>query len=417
MKIKLLLASIAVLASCFLVLWKEALNPKPIVLIPVLSGKGEYCLTCHGDLPQISASHPIETFGCVICHGGQPLALEANLAHSTMRGGDNPSRLEVVEQSCGGEKCHSGSSSLSRDHIHRVLTSIQATYSGAITQVLYSFGMQGDNTARYAVRLTRDEDGTSLSNIVQLEEFSQGKFASPLVRAFAQNCLSCHIGAEPMPGEMYQRLSGCAACHTPLTNSTTQQDNTPVHTLTLAIPYSQCNTCHNRGNYDLRTMSFVPRTDQPADRFHDYYQPIAQFVRCEWTLDCVDCHTRQEIMGDGDIHSYQKDIQYIQCRTCHGTVLEPPLTKTITDPEDLALKMAFLNPVINLKVGDTILVTEKGEPLWNIRLLPDGRYELFAKASGQRFTFKKVMGSACQQNPLEQESRYCHQCHAEERSP
>ncbi len=77
--------------------------------------------------------------------------------------------------------------------------------------------------------------------------------------------------------------------------------------------------------------------------------------------------------------------------------------------------MAFLDPVIDLKVGDTILVTEKGEPLWNSRLLPDGSYELFGKATQQRFFFRPVMGTGCQQNPEQQESRYCHECHAVER--
>jgi hypothetical protein len=68
-----------------------------------------------------------------------------------------------------------------------------------------------------------------------------------------------------------------------------------------------------------------------------------------------------------------------------------------------------------LKTGDTILVTEKGEPIWNARQLPDGSFELFGKATGQRFTFQPVKGSACEQNPQEQESRYCHACHAVER--
>jgi hypothetical protein len=138
-------------------------------------------------------------------------------------------------------------------------------------------------------------------------------------------------------------------------------------------------------------------------------------VRCEWTLDCIDCHTRQEVMGDGDIHSNQAEIQYVQCRTCHGTLDELPPTQTLTNPDDLAFKMAFLNPVIGLQTGDTVLVTEKGEVLWHTRLLPDGAYELFGKASGQRFIFHSVKGSGCQQDPAEQESRYCHQCHAVER--
>ena len=120
-------------------------------------------------------------------------------------------------------------------------------------------------------------------------------------------------------------------------------------------------------------------------------------------------------MGDGDLHSSQADIQYVQCLTCHGTINAPPLTYTISDPNDIALRMAFLNPVIDLKVGDTIIITEQGEPIWNTRLLPDGRFEQIGKATGQRFIFRQVMDTACEQNPEEQKSRYCHQCHAVKR--
>jgi hypothetical protein len=162
-------------------------------------------------------------------------------------------------------------------------------------------------------------------------------------------------------------------------------------------------------------MTFVPRTDQPADRLHNYYQPIAQFTKCEYTLDCIDCHTRTEAMGDGDIHSGKKEIQYIQCKTCHGTSTELPRTKTLTDLNDIAFRLAQLNPVVDPKVGDTILVTDKGEPLWNTRVLPDGTYELTGKSTTQRFIFRPVMGSGCQQNVNEQGSQYCHECHSVQR--
>jgi len=120
-------------------------------------------------------------------------------------------------------------------------------------------------------------------------------------------------------------------------------------------------------------------------------------------------------MGDGDIHPDQADLQYVQCKTCHGTLTSPPRTRTLTAPNDLAFRLAGLNPVIDLQVGDTIIVTDQGEPLWNTRQLPDGTFELFGKATGERFTFRRVMGTACEQKPDEQESRYCHQCHAVEK--
>ncbi len=399
------IASFILFAACFAILWQQNRNPAPIALIPTITGKVEYCLTCHNDLPEISPSHPVKTFGCVICHGGEPLALEADLAHSTMRGGANPADLAVVEASCGGEQCHSGTPQVNRDHIQRVTTSLQATYAGAIAQVRYAFGSQTDLVARMGIFAV---DG--------LAAFDQSKESSPALQTFASNCLTCHLSAQPMMGDQYKRWTGCAACHSPAPHT----DGTLVHTLTTSIPYTQCNACHNQGNYSLADMEYHERADNPTDRLHDYYQPIAEFTRCEYTLDCEDCHTRQEVMGDGHVYSSKKDIQYIRCNTCHGTLEALPRTYTITDEDDLALKLAFLNPVIDLKVGDTILMTDKGEPLWNIRVMPGVNgalptYEMYGKANGEQFTFKPVMGSACQQKPDQQEARYCHECHAVER--
>jgi len=251
-----------------------------------------------------------------------------------------------------------------------------------------------------------------------LGAFDPKQDANPLIRTFGENCLTCHINAAPRDGTAFARLTGCAACHTPNINSFAKGQ---IHRLTTAIPYSQCNTCHNRGNYDLRSMTFVERADVATDRLHDYYQPIAQFTRCEYTLDCVDCHTRSEAMGDGDLHSSKKDIQYIQCKTCHGTLTELPQTHIITDADKLAFKLAFLNPVVDLsehpdalsgKVGESVLVTEKGELLWNTRVLPDGTYAMTGKVTKQNFSFRPVKGSTCKQKPDQQASQYCHECHS-----
>lgn len=401
--------SLLLLATVSLAWWSQTHQPKPIELIPTLTGKPEYCLTCHSDLQQISSSHPVQTFGCVICHGGEALALNADLAHSTMRGGANPSDLSVVQESCGGGNCHSGAAADHQDHIQRVMTSVQSTYSGAIASILYTYGAEPDLTARFGVHAVTDDQITTSTGVPALKIFDPVTETNPFARQFAANCLTCHINAQPLAGDQYARLTGCAACHTPGVDSLPQGQ---IHELTTAIPYTQCNTCHNRGNYNLRTMNFDERTDQPTDRLHNYYQPIAQFTKCEYTLDCIDCHTRTEAMGDGDIHSSMKDVQYTQCQTCHGTPTQLPRTETLMDPNDIAFRLAQLNPVVDLKVGDTILITDKGEPLWNTRVLPDGTYQLVGKATGQVFTFRPVMGSGCTQNGQDQSSAYCHECHS-----
>ncbi len=422
MKRLIALGSALLLFALVATWWINSRQPKPVELIPTLTGKPEYCLTCHNGLQEISPSHPVKTFGCVICHGGERLALNADLAHSTMRGGANPSDLSVVEASCGGSNCHSGNEAQNQDHIQRVMTSIQSTYAGAIANIRYTFGAQSDLKAQLGIFPVTDK------NNVSLQAFDPSTETNPMVQKFGANCLTCHINGTPRTGEAFDRLTGCAACHTPAIPSPFppspngrgdggegQGVRAQIHKLTTAIPYTQCNTCHNRGNYDLRTMTFVERTDQPTDRLHNYYQPIAQFTKCEYTLDCTDCHTRTEAMGDGQIYSKKTDIQYIQCQTCHGTPTQLPLTKTLTDPNDIAFRLAGLNPVVNLQLGDTILVTDKGEPLWNTRVLPDGTYQLIGKATDQTFTFKPVMGSHCTQNGQDQSSAYCHECHSVQR--
>lgn len=406
-------------------------NDQPLSLVPGLTGEPEFCLTCHQGIEEISPAHPVEVFGCVSCHGGQPLALDPEKAHQGLIGGRNPSDFTVVDQACGGSDCHSGSSEDHRDHIARALTSIQSTYAGAIAQVRFAFGAQPDQIARYGIRAIQDLAITTDTGVQRLKSFDPVLIRDPApVQLFSDRCLTCHLYADPIPEIGYHRLTGCSACHSPSNLMGTYVGEDPTiardqgghaaqHRLTIGIPYTQCNACHNRGNYNLVDMDFRPRedlpTDQRAPRLQDYYQPIAQFTLCEWELDCVDCHTSGEAMGDGDLHSSQAEIQYVQCKTCHGTLDELPLTYTIVDPEDLALRRSFLNPFINLEVGDTVLMTSMGEALWSVKQLEDGTILQVGKVTNIEYKVPLVMGSECEQDLEEQESRYCHACHAVER--
>ena len=127
----LTLAALALLLVIGLIAVRQLTLPAPQSITPTLTHQPELCLTCHASLEEISASHPVEAFGCVICHGGNALALDQNLAHTNLRGGPNPSDFSAVEASCGGAQCYAGAIADQRDHIQRSITSIQATYAGA----------------------------------------------------------------------------------------------------------------------------------------------------------------------------------------------------------------------------------------------------------------------------------------------
>ncbi len=244
--------------------------------------------------------------------------------------------------------------------------------------------------------------------------------------------MNCHLNStDPIQQPYFYRATGCSSCHVLYNNNGLYQGSDPaiprdkpgypaLHQITTVIPYTQCNHCHNRGNYDLRTMTFVPRTDLPAPanisdlakRAQEYYQPIGQFTKCEFELDCIDCHTSNEIMGNGVIYNNKKEQQNIQCLSCHGTKDKLPDQQVIQDENDLAVIRSRLNPVVGpVSVGDTIMVTPLGEPRWNVRQ-ETGQWVLIGKATGTRYTIPLVMGSKCEQKPDEQASRYCHECHA-----
>jgi len=434
----LLLATLALTVSVVLVARRESTPPHagfasdtPVVLVPSLTGQPEYCLTCHSGIEEISAAHPTEAFGCVRCHGGQPLALDAETAHAGLLGGRNPSDFDVVEQGCGGTECHSGPADEGLDHIHRSLVSMQSTYAGAIAAVREAFGSQSDAEAHFSIFAVSDPEITSPTGLPSLEGFSpQVASEPPAVQAFAERCLTCHLRAEAVDQAGFQRLTGCAACHAVSNWQGTYDGGDPTlprdeaghaetHRLTTSIPYSQCNACHNRGNYSLVEMEFHARTDLPSDgtasRLAAYYQPIAQFTACEEELDCIDCHSAGEVMGDGDLHRQMSEVRDVECRTCHGTAAEGPTTRQITDASDTALRQARLNPHATLELGDTVVTTERGETLWNVTLQSEGSLELMGKVSGTIYGVPPVAGSGCEQNPDEQESSACHECHAVER--
>ncbi len=400
----LLLSGLGLMFVGFLLL----LQRPPIQMTPTLTGKPERCLNCHTGIEPISLSHPTEEFGCVMCHSGEAMAFDAETAHTGIV--RNPSTLDVAQQYCGN--CHAA-------QIYLVQHSIMTTYSGAISLVRRAFGLQVDGTAQYAAH-----------EIDNLKAFLPQATDPQPIKDFAANCLNCHTDAQPQQADYYHRSTGCASCHV-LYNEVSVYEGADAtipknetgypqkHQFTTSIPYTQCNHCHNRGNYDLRTMTFIPRPDIPSaepltgqtKRLHDYYQPIGEFTRCEWELECIDCHTSLEIMGDGILHNSRSEAQYIQCLTCHGTLDSPPLEQTIQFTNELAMTRANLNPFVNLQMGDTILKTSRGEPLYNIRKADD-QWQFTGKVDGTSYILPLVTGSKCQQNPDEQASSYCHQCHS-----
>ncbi|MBK7450146.1 MAG: hypothetical protein IPJ47_12260 [Anaerolineales bacterium] len=87
----------------------------------------------------------------------------------------------------------------------------------------------------------------------------------PSIQKFGEECLTCHLHAEPREGEAL-RVKRVARHVTPRASII----------LTTTIPYTQCNACHNRGNYDLRKMAEEGMTVVMVEH------------KVEWIAECAD---------------------------------------------------------------------------------------------------------------------------------
>ena len=421
-------------------------------------GKKERCTSCHIGIEPISDSHPVETFGCSICHGGDPLSVSLPAAHDGLIGGKNPSDFRVADQGCGrtmpdGTACHQGDPLEERNHIQRVKTTIMATKAGEIANPRYSFGAQKSLRPLYGVAGIRGKEPVDREKTVSalrplpytrasdLPADSEGKMirTDPTGAEYTfsghrvdtelhQHCADqCHLWSRGVDQPYLFRASGCSSCHYLYDKEAYYRGGDPTirrdepghgsfHRLTLKIPYSQCNHCHNRGVHSLFTMQFDKRTDLDetaglsgeALRLQDYYVPMTLFTRCEYKLDCIDCHTDHEVMGDGCLYIDKLAQQRIRCHTCHGTLKAPPVIRKLTADEPP--KIQRIMRTYSRNAGEDALFTSEGEILPHIRL-EQGKLYLTGKVTGERFFVPQVFGSRCRQDPGNQESNSCHACH------
>ena len=438
-----ILGAVLLGAALMLVFIKDAIqpwrrfSPEPRTTVPTLTGKPERCLTCHFGIEEVSPAHPIQAFGCVTCHGGNALALSKTRAHSGLLGKRNPASLTVQERTCGKEGCHIRPDNPLRSPSASVPLTLMATKASEIAKVGFALGWQGDELAQFGVRLAREALGMA-PEIRENRMLAAGSLSpfrpegNPQKIRFMKNCLNfCHLHTgQDLKNPRAMHLSGCSACHVPFRptdrylgkDKAIKRDeagHAPYHKMTTAIPYTACNACHNRGVHSLR-LEFLYRTDIPrqaiaessVNRLKAYYIPQAQFARCEIELECIDCHTRTEVMGDGHLTGNKDALQRVRCKTCHGTKNAPPefLRLSTGDNEAFWVARSYRKGMPELKLGDRVAVTESGEPVPHVRER-NGRAVLYSKVYEKSWSIPLVAQSGCTQDPKKQRSQACYSCH------
>lgn len=374
------------------------------------------CLKCHEGIENI-AERPdmaMAALSCVDCHKGNANGESAEAAHKGMYA--NPADFRVVENTCG--ECHD-------EIVNKSKKSLHATMAGLISGTRYPWAAQDTKDAIYATYAIEDSDGIvpaakgALKSLKQIPLYDPSKPMSstnhPADDYLKDQCLRCHLWSSGHERDGDYRGSGCIACHMVYSNEGEyeggdkaipkgQKDRPKLHRITNRVPEYQCIHCHNRGG---RTgVSYIGTIESDGygspwaakagekggKKLHDkYYNHLTADVHYQKGMTCIDCHTTQDMHGDGNIYSKKWQAVEIECEDCHGTAAAYS-----------KLTSSWGNPLTNLKKKDsTIILTSKMDG--KQRVVPQTKDAI---AKGSKLA-QVSMGIASHMDKME-----CYACHA-----
>jgi hypothetical protein len=385
------------------------------------------CVTCHEGIEPISDIPDMAELSCEDCHQGNAKVTKQEEAHKGMWA--NPSDFRVVDEICGN--CHD-------DHVARSKKSLHATMAGMISGTRYTWAAQETKNAIYATYSAVDKDGEvplhkgALISLKQLPKYKPDKpmtnLNHPADDYLRDQCLRCHIWSSGHERDGDYRASGCAACHVLYSDKGTyegkdkaiskkQTDRPKFHKITKKIPSQQCIHCHNRGG---RTgVSYIgtmesdaygsPWSQEPGKKggkkLHGkYYNHLTADVHYERGMECIDCHTSNDLHGDGNIYSKREQAVEIECTDCHGTVTRISNLETSQGNEIRNLRKLSKKIILQTKITKKELVVPQ------VKDIVESGSELACTAMGIDVHMNKLECYACHARWAPQ----CYGCHAQQ---
>jgi hypothetical protein len=321
--------------------FREHSTQRPEQIEVTTAGYLEMCLSCHKD-EKLDPAHDARVVGCSPCHLGDATAIDKKKAHQGIV--INPGDLRIVEKTCGVEGCHPAD-------VAKVKNSLMATNRGILSTLLFYWGERDTQNAEITVEQLLASGETSLA-----------------LDYFRKLCATCHLWKQKndLPGapEFFnEKGGGCSACHyvlpegeqrstvTSFAEEETGQNSRgqdgedgakekqkkPHPLITKKVPEENCIRCHNRsGRIGISYTGIFEAEGYgtpyekgglsshrlPGDRF---YLEIAEDIHHAKGMACIDCHTRDEIMGDGTRYAHYEEQLEISCEGCHSS--EPGMTR------------------------------------------------------------------------------------------
>ncbi|MEJ2492652.1 MAG: cytochrome C [Desulfuromonadales bacterium] len=338
------------------------------------TGDGSTCAACHQGLEPVSKSHP----ECVSCHGGNPNDEVAKTSHQGMFGPKNPADPKSWEKTCG--KCHPY-------QLARVRANLMYTNTGLIKNTQATW--EGEDGVLYATRQEAVHD--AVGNPLELQSVAQ---------------------LDNLSGELYRKF--CALCHVGV-------DDSASHAMAVLPDNTVCMRCHNRsGRIALSYQGLNDGNNSLVPTRNGHLGPevisgarnvtrIQPDIHHEKGMECIDCHTSRDVMGDG----YAYENMYLQteitCEDCHGDAREAPAVAAIARENEEVLRESAHYPR-RMQQGDQMILTGKGRKYSNV-LQEEGKIWVQGKRNGKMHESKVITGTP-EHTIVGHERLECYACHS-----
>lgn len=400
--------------------------------------KGNDCIVCHGGNPKSKKkkSAHSSTVKYFLTHKGPKEFYPA------------PGSTWINQNTCG--MCH-------QEQVDAQMNSLMMTEQGKIQGALWSFGAKNGYNHDIGNYPTKNPDdphkrlGTEkykkyMNKLSLMEPQAFPKEMKELPAAptaeevqkdpslavytyLRQECLRCHTGSKGRQKRGDFRGIGCASCHIPYSNegyyeggdksiSKKERGHLLVHSIQSSrdakvkvhdveysgVPVETCSTCHNRGKrigvsyQGLMEKAYSGPYDHDGNaqpKLHTKrYMHMKEDIHFQKGMLCQDCHTSNDMHGDGFLTGANLAAVEVECQDCHGTTKSYPwelplgysdefnTTAKTGEPRGTTMTMAeYLKKGSVNEPRDGYLLTARGNPL--IHAVKDGDEIMMHLASGR----------------------------------
>jgi len=402
---------------------------------------------------------------CIVCHGGNPREKEKDTSHSgtvnyfkSHKGPKEfypaPGSTWINENTCG--MCH-------EEQVGAQMNSLMMTEQGKIQGAMWSFGgkegyqhtagtydtknprdphkrLGTDTYKKYMQRLSKMEPQGFPQEMHELPKppTAEEVEKDPSLAVYTylrQECLRCHTGSKGRSKRGDYRGIGCSSCHIPYSNEGFYEGNdlntshkrghllshqiqssrkvkVKIHEVEYSgVPVETCSTCHNRGKrigvsyqglMETEYQSTFDAEGNGQPKLHTKrYLHMQEDVHYQKGMLCQDCHTSNDLHGDGFLGGANAAAVEVECQDCHGTTSKYPWELPIgysdefntTEAQgkgrgvtqDLAkyLRQGFVPPK-----SDGYILTARGNPL--PKAVKKGNKIMMYLASGKNIELKPL---------------------------